>query len=127
MDIVSFEVAALRHLHLDCTVRNSPGQRYLEAEAPSTPGIGMRLASEDKAKRYPDKDGLHCITAAMDQCGFIGSEFLDMLQQLAVQADANDTAHARPSCNWLRKWLRQLSTAMAKVQASAIAQAAGAV
>ena len=86
----------------------------------------MRLAAQEKAARYPNKDGLHCVAAAVDQCGFIGSEFHDMLQLLAFQAQANDAAHARPPCKWLCKWFGQISTGLAKVQAAAVVQSASA-
>ena len=122
LDFVSFDPSSLRHLYLDCTVRNALGKLYLEAGSSDAPGVDMRLAVEQKAKRYPDMDGMHCCTAAIDQYGFLGSELHITLGELAAQATANDAAHARPPCDWLKKWLRQLSTAMAKVQATAILQ-----
>ena len=47
----------------------------------------MRLAAQQKAERYPDKDGLHCLAAALDQHGYISDDFLDILQTLAEQRE----------------------------------------
>ena len=126
LDVVSFDPAMVQHYYIDTTVRNALCTRYLQAGSADNPGVAMRLASEEKSRRYPDKDGLHCTTASVEQHGLIGEEFLQLLELLAGQASANDASHARPACHWLRRWLRQISVSTALVQASAIVCAAGA-
>ena len=56
-----------------------------------------RELAEEKAARHPDKDELHCVIAAVDQYGFMGRQFHDMLKLLAFQVQANDAAQAHPS------------------------------
>ena len=125
LDVVSFDPSALRHLYIDATVRNLFSKRYLDAGSASSAGVALSIAADQKLKRYPDLDGLHCMTAGIDQYGCISVDFFVLLQQLAAQASISDFACARPRCDWLRKWTRQLSLVLALVQASAVCQTAG--
>ena len=118
LDVVSFDPGSLQHLHVDTTVRNSLGKRYLDAGSATTPGVAMSIAARDKEKRYPAGGGMRCTTAAVDQFGYIDEDFLVLLSTLACMASVNDASHGRPRCNWLRKWLRHLSSGLAVVQAT---------
>ena len=124
LDVVSFDPSTLQHYFVDSTVRNSLSKRYLEAGSSRTPGVALRRAAEQKLRRYPDTDTLRCIMAWVDQFGFISDEFCNFLEHLAAQAAANDAAHARPSCNWLKGWLLQISSSLTLVQASAVRHSA---
>ena len=118
LDVVSFDPGSLQFLYIDATVRNAVGQRYLDPVSGSavSPGYALAFATDEKRKRYPDSDGLHVITAGMEQHGRIADEFLSFLEVLQGQAGSNDEAHCRPACHWLKKWLRQLSSGLALAQ-----------
>ena len=46
LDVVSLDPSTLQHRYSDATVRNSMGQRYLEAGSAERPGLALRMAAE---------------------------------------------------------------------------------
>ena len=89
--------------------------------------MAIEAAVKRKLARYPCKDGFSCLPAALEQAGAIGHDFLEFMKEMAAQAQQHDDNRARPRSHWKRRWLQQISTALALIQAKAVASAAGAL
>ena len=106
----------------DATIRHPLAKKYMRGAA-SRDGFANEKASEDKQRRYPDKAGLHVITASVETFGRLGEEFEALLTQLAATARQRQGQQGIPHTRWLHKWRCALSTILARGTAKALSEA----
>ena len=116
-------------LHVDVTVRNPLAQRYVEGtrNSTNTDGMACDVAWQEKQARYPPKDGLTCRVAAAEVLGRLSPQFVELLEELAVLAAANDRLLGKPHVSWKRKWMSTLSVTLARSAAQTLVEASGSV
>ena len=81
------------------------------------------MATKEKQTRYPDRDGKHITTCAVEAYGRMGEEFLDLLRTLHTKAQQHDKDSGRHPASWLHRWLKQISFALARSSANALLEA----
>ena len=113
----------------DVTARNPLAAKYLNGSAGENSstinGYSCKVGEKEKATRYPDLHGLHCITAAIETFGRISPAFDRLLDELAAAAATRDANRALPPLAWKRRWLAKLSTGMQRAVAMNILDSVG--
>ena len=102
LDVQGLYMASGVQYHIDVTIRNPMVQRYLEGtlNASNVDGHACELVHQEKFSRYPTTDGMLCRVAAAEVLGRLGPDFLQLLEELAARAAAQDLAYCRPRVNW---------------------------
>ena len=121
-----------QRLTFDATVRCPTARSYLESAAPgrssaSHDGYACEVAASDKARRYPEQDGLKVQTCAVEAYGRIGDDFLEALAHLDHRAHQEDIARNLPTTRWFPRWLDHISCGVARGVARSMADALGMV
>ena len=122
MDLILWSASWPARILVDLTVRCPVAGRYLPAAA-SKPGTAIRMAIQEKSRRYQD-DVVTCI--AIEPWGRMGPEVIALLESLEKRL-SDHQCHLASTVRGsrVRRWLTALQVALARAVAQGLRSAAG--
>ena len=112
LDVECFDHQYARNMLLDATVRH-PMARSIR-DAANLPGAALRIAEQDKARRYPPSSGRYVTCCAVETYGRASDTTVHVLSRFASLAKEQMSQRGLAPVSRLKSWKTKLSWMLAQ-------------